>query len=526
MSAPNVTPVSPASPAQHAGPPLLEVAGVCKSFFGVQVLHDVGFNLRAGSVLGLVGENGSGKSTTMNIIGGVHQMDAGKITFGGEDYRPKGPRQAARQGIAFIHQELNLFRNLSIAENLFITDFPKLVPGLPFIDRGAAHARAAELLAAVDLDISPTTLVNKLSQGERQLVEIAKALGSKARVIIFDEPTTSLTTRETDRLFEIINRLRSQGMAIIYISHILDDVMRLCDDIVVLRDGHVVGTAPKSDMTIERMISLMVGRQIDQLFPARDETLARGKPMLEVSGVSQPGTVKDISFSLHAGEVLGISGLMGAGRSELARILFGIDPFASGEIKVGGVVLRSPTPAACMELGMAFLTEDRRVEGLMVEAPIDSNIALTSLQHYAGGLSGMIDGARLDADVKAMSTSVRISARDIARTLVKNLSGGNQQKVVIGKWLLRKPTVFIVDEPTRGIDVGAKNEVYKIINQLAASGAGILMISSEIEELIGMCDRIMVMAHGEIRATVERGHFDREEILRAAMWDGIRGSAK
>ena len=509
-----------------AGRALLEVEGLCKSFFGVEVLHKAGFSLQAGRVLGLVGENGSGKSTAMNIIGGVHQMDAGHIQFDGADYKPKGPRDAARHGIAFIHQELNLFRNLSIAENLFITEFPKLVPGLPFIDRAAARKRAAELLAAVDLDLSPTTLVNKLSQGERQLVEIAKALGAKAKVIIFDEPTTSLTTRETDRLFDIINRLRLQGIAIIYISHILADVMRLCDDIVVLRDGHVVGSALKSEMTIERMISLMVGRNIDQLFPPRDRTAAKGAPVLEVSGITQRGTVKDISFSLMAGEVLGVSGLMGAGRSELARILFGIDPFSAGKIKVAGKELAAPTPTVCMDLGMAFLTEDRRTEGLMMEAPIDNNIALSSLQNYAGGRAGMIDRPRLDTDVKKMSTSVQISAKDIARTLVKNLSGGNQQKVVIGKWLLREPKVFILDEPTRGIDVGAKNEVYKIINSLAAGGAGILMISSEIEELVGMCDRIMVMAHGEIRATFERGGFDREEILKAAMWDGIRSASK
>jgi ABC-type sugar transport system ATPase subunit len=509
-----------ASPATDA--PLLEIEGLCKSFFGVEVLHKVGFSLRAGRVLGLVGENGSGKSTTMNIIGGVHQMDAGRISFDGADYRPKGPRDASKQGIAFIHQELNLFRNLSIAENLFITEFPKLVPGLPFIDRGAARKRAAELLAAVDLDISPATLVNRLSQGERQLVEIAKALGAKAKIIIFDEPTTSLTTRETDRLFDIINKLRQQGIAIIYISHILDDIMRLCDDIVVLRDGNVVGQALKTDMTIERMISLMVGRNIDQLFPPRDSAVSAGAPVLEVKNVTQRGTVKDISFTLRAGEVLGVSGLMGAGRSELARILFGIDEFGSGEIVVNGKTIDRPTPTICMDHGMAFLTEDRRAEGLMMEAPIDYNIALSSLQAYAGGFAQWIDSSRLDADVSRMSASVQIGARDISKTLVKNLSGGNQQKVVIGKWLLREPTVFILDEPTRGIDVGAKNEVYKIINRLAAGGAGILMISSEIEELIGMSDRIMVMAHGEIRANFERGSFNREELLRAAMWDGIR----
>jgi ribose transport system ATP-binding protein len=298
--------------------------------------------------------------------------------------------------------------------------------------------------------------------------------------------------------------------------------MRLCDDIVVLRDGNVVGQALKTDMTIERMISLMVGRNIDQLFPPRESATSAGAPVLEVKNVTQRGTVKDISFTLRAGEVLGVSGLMGAGRSELARILFGIDDFGSGEIIINGKAINRPTPTVCMDHGMAFLTEDRRAEGLMMEAPIDYNIALSSLQAYAGGFAQWIDSSRLDADVSRMSASVQIGARDISRTLVKNLSGGNQQKVVIGKWLLREPTVFILDEPTRGIDVGAKNEVYKIINRLAAGGAGILMISSEIEELIGMSDRIMVMAHGEIRAIFERDSFNREELLRAAMWDGIR----
>jgi ribose transport system ATP-binding protein len=501
--------------------PLLEVEGLHKSFFGVEVLHGVGFSLKAGQVLGLVGENGSGKSTTMNILGGIHQMDSGRLILDGQDYRPKGPRDAEKQGIAFIHQELNLFRNLSIAENLFIGDFPKLVSGLPFIDRRATRARAMDLLKAVDLDIPPATMVSRLSQGERQLVEIAKALGSKARVIIFDEPTTSLTTREIERLFDIIGRLRVQGIAIIYISHILSDIMRLCDDIVVLRDGHLVGAAPKSEMTTENMISLMVGRRIDQLFPPRDNAIISGAPVLQAKGLTQRETLKDVSFSLRAGEVLGLSGLMGAGRSELARILFGIDSLGSGEIIVDGKTIKEPGPAVCMDHGMAFLTEDRRIEGLMMEAPIDQNIALSSLANYAAGFARIIERTRLGDDVRKISKSVQVTAKDIQRTLVKNLSGGNQQKVVIGKWLLRAPRVFILDEPTRGIDVGAKNEVYKIINRLAADGAGILMISSEIEELIGMCDRIMVMAHGEIRATFERGTFVREEILRAAMSEGI-----
>ena len=503
-------------------PPLLQFDKVCKSFFGVPVLHDISFQLGAGQVLGLVGENGSGKSTTMNIAGGVHPMDSGRMILAGADYQPRSPRDAQASGIAFIHQELNLFRNLTIAENLFIDGFPKLVRGLPLIDRRAAGARSAELLAAVDLQVPPSTPVSRLSQGERQLVEIAKAFSADARIIIFDEPTTSLTQRETERLFDLIGRLKARGIAVIYISHILGDVMRLCDDVVVLRDGHLVGASPKSAMTIDRMISLMVGRTIDQLFPPRTTPPAAGRPVLEVRGLTQPGIVKDVSFSLQPGEVLGISGLMGSGRSEMARILFGLDPCESGEIVVAGEKLPAASPAACMARGMAFLTEDRRAEGLMMEASIADNIALPSLSEHAAGWLRMIERTRLGDDVKKVSEAVQIGARDLQRTLVKHLSGGNQQKVVIGKWLLRAPRIFILDEPTRGIDVGAKYEIYKIINRLAADGAGILFISSEIEELIGLSDRILVMGHGEIRGQHERASFQREDILRSAMWDGLK----
>jgi ribose transport system ATP-binding protein len=511
--------------AADAAAPFFTAHGLCKSFFGVQVLHEMGFSIRAGQVLGLVGENGSGKSTTMNMLGGVLPMDAGRMTLDGADYRPRGPREAEARGIAFIHQELNLFRNLTVAENLFIAGFPKRFAGLPFIDRARVRARTQELLSAVDLDVPPNTPVSRLSQGERQLVEIAKALGSNARMIIFDEPTTSLTTRETDRLFDIIGRLRGQGIAIIYISHILRDVLRLCDDVVVLRDGHLVGSAPRAEMTEERMISLMVGRTIDQIYPPRDPPVQLGAPVLEVRGLSQHGMVKDIGFSLRAGEVLGVSGLMGAGRSELARMLFGIDPHEAGEVRIGGAVVPHLSPASCMEHGMAFLTEERRAEGLMMEASIADNVALASLPEFGRTWMRLIDRTRLGDEVARVSSAVRINARDLRQTLVKNLSGGNQQKAVIAKWLLHNPRVFILDEPTRGIDVGAKYEVYKIVNQLAAEGTGVLFISSEIEELTGMCDRILVMAHGEIRGEFDRAAFDREAILRTAMWHGIKEPA-
>jgi ABC-type sugar transport system ATPase subunit len=497
---------------------LLRVSGLNKSFFGVQVLHDVGFELRRGAVLGLVGENGSGKSTTMNILGGVLTKDSGRVELAGEQVAPGSSRDALALGIAFIHQELSLFPNLSVEENIFLNHFPRRAGRLPFIDRRCLRDRAKKALELLNLDVSPVTPVMRLPQGERQLVEIAKALSRQAQLIIFDEPTTSLTARETERLFEIIGRLRTQGISIIYISHILGDVLRLCDDFVVLRDGQVVGAGPREQFTIERLITLMVGRTIDRLFPERkpgSELVPR--TALSVRGVSQPGIVKDVSFDLNLGEVLGVSGLMGSGRSELARILFGLDPYSEGEIRVGGGRLPPLAPRMAMDRGIAFLTEDRRGEGLMMEASVTDNIVLPSLVERSYGFAHWLKPAELGKSARGMAERVRVNAKTIDRTAVRTLSGGNQQKVVIAKWLLRAPSIFILDEPTRGIDVGAKYEVYKIINQMVAEGAAILFISSEIEELIGMADRIMVMGRGEVRGFFQRTSFDREILMSAAL---------
>ncbi len=497
-------------------PHLLTVEGLYKSFFGVEVLTDVAFTLDAGQVLGLVGENGSGKSTTMNILGGIHPRDRGRVTLNGKPYEPRSPREALESGLAFIHQELNLFENLSIQENIFIGGFPLLGRLAPIIRRGEIAARSREVLDMVDLDIHPGTIVARLSQGERQLVEIAKALAAGAKIIIFDEPTTSLTKKEIERLFEIIARLKKQGIAMIYISHILGDVKELCENIVILRDGVVAGSGPAAAMSIEAIISMMVGREIEQLFPHRPPCVT-AHPLLEVSALSQPNVVHDINFTLHKGEILGISGLMGSGRSELARILFGLDPHVGGEIIVDGSALTTHDPIAAMAQGIAFLTEDRRAEGLMMDASISDNIALPSLREYAEKFSGWLRRPQMSAKVSQSADRVKINTTDYTSMLVKNLSGGNQQRVVLAKWLLRTPKVFILDEPTRGIDVGAKYEVYKIINQMVADGAGVLFISSEMEELIGMCDRIMVMNRGEIKAVHDRVSFSSEKILESAL---------
>jgi len=498
---------------------LLEVEGLTKSFFGVTVLHEVTFSLDRGEALGLVGENGSGKSTSMNILGGVHQPSAGIMRLEGTDYAPANPRAAMEAGIAFIHQELNLFPNLTIEENLFIDAFPRRSI-LPLIDRAQIRRRSEELLAQVDLAHKPSTSVSRLSQGERQLVEIAKALSRNARLIIFDEPTTSLTRPEVERLFAIIDRLKARGIGIIYISHALEDVMTVCDHVTVLRDGHVAGGGRTSELDLQKIISMMVGRSIDAIYPERT-VKPRPDVVLEVTGLSQPGVAENITFKIHAGEVVGLAGLMGAGRSELARMLFGLDPFLHGTITIDGKELVKPTPQKAMEAGIAFLTEDRRGEGLVMDFSISDNMVLASLEDMAGAL-GLLDTGRIAKAAREMGASMHLSTTQVDETLVKHLSGGNQQKVVIGKWLRRAPKLFILDEPTRGIDVGAKQEVYRIINRLVEDGSAVLLISSEIEELIGLSDRILTITRGELTGEFARRDFDREAIMTAAT--GLAGS--
>jgi ribose transport system ATP-binding protein len=479
-----------------------------KRYFGVPVLRDVNLSLAPGRVLGLVGENGAGKSTLMNILGGVVQADGGTMTLAGEAYAPQTPADATRRGVAFVHQELNLFTNLSLAENLFLPHLPR---------RKVMHAKAAELLAAVDLRIAPDTLVESLSPGERQLVEIAKALGQDARLMIFDEPTTSLTNRETERLFALIERLREQGIAVIYISHVLADIFRLCDELLVLRDGAVVAAGNKDEFTPESLITLMVGRSLSQLYPPR-QTQPTTEIVLAAESLTQPCVLEDVSITLQRGEVLGLAGLMGAGRTELARILFGLDPCARGSIKLNGAAIRHRSTRERIQLGMALLTENRREEGLLMDAGIADNIALAALAGFTS--KGLIASARLQEAVTEAVAAVQI--KGASQQAVRTLSGGNQQKVVLAKWLLQKPSVFILDEPTRGVDVGARAEIYRLIHQLTEQGAGVLFISSEIEELMGMCDRLLVMRQGTITASFVRDEFDREQILSAALHGGIR----
>ncbi len=496
----------------------LTLHGITKAFAGVPVLAGVSLDVRHGEILGLVGENGAGKSTLMNIVGGLVRPDAGTLCVDNEPYAPSTPHAATAAGIAFVHQELNLFPNLSIAENLCLGDFPRR-PGRPWIDRAVMHERAAGLVADVGLDRDPSVIVERLTAGERQLVEVARAIGAKARVLILDEPTTSLSARERERLRALMTALRSRGLAIIYISHDLGDVLRLCNRVIVLRDGQVVGQAPAGDWSIERMVAAMVGRELSRMYPEPAAARSGARPALEVRGLTRGRAVRDVSVSVGPGEILGLSGLMGAGRSELARLIFGLETAESGEVRLGGQRLDGG-PRRRIARGLALVTEDRRSDGLCLDASVEDNLVLVTLRDFCRTPARLVQRSAVRAAIARMRQAVRLSplARDAQR--VRTLSGGNQQKVVLARWLLARPTVLILDEPTRGIDMGARVEIYQLVHKLASDGAGVLLISSEIDELIGLCHRILVMREGEVTAEVRRGAFDRERMLEAALPPG------
>jgi ribose transport system ATP-binding protein len=412
---------------------------------------------------------------------------------------------------------LNLFENLTVAENVSLRAFPKTIGWLPQINKRRMKVRARELLAEVGLEIDVDTPVSRLPQGERQLVEIAKALSVDTKIIIFDEPTTSLTAREATRLFDLIERLKKRGIATIYISHILTDVLRLCDEVVILRDGNMVENVATAGLTVPHMIEAMLGRPLADLFPERRPSAGASAPVLEVRGLTQPGIVANLDFAVGGGEIVGIAGLMGSGRSEMARILFGLDPASAGEVAVDGRVIGERSPRACMAAGMALLTEDRRGDGLLMSETILANLTLAKMADIVPSSFSVVPEKSLEKDAREIASALRIKAHDLDRQPVRSVSGGNQQKVVLGKWLLRAPRALILDEPTRGIDVGAKAEIYAQIQSLARGGAAILIIASEFEELFGVCDRILAMARGEIVAEFSGPVFDRKAVLAAAM---------
>ncbi|MEX1297304.1 MAG: sugar ABC transporter ATP-binding protein [Candidatus Limnocylindrales bacterium] len=494
---------------------ILQFEDIHKAFFGVPVLKGIDLDIERGTTVGLVGENGAGKSTLMNILGGVVPPTSGRMLLDGAPYVPEDPGDADHAGIAFIHQELNLFTNLSIAENFFISDFPTVGKKVPLLNRRNLNQRARQYLELVDLELSPDMSVERLAPGERQLVEVAKALSMDANIIIFDEPTTSLTARETERLFELIGRLHDDGKTIIYISHILGDVMRLSDAVAVLRDGNLVTSGPVEGFTVDRMISSMVGRDIENLYPERSKPPTE-ELKLEVRNLSKAGISHQIDLQVHKGEILGVFGLMGSGRSELAEVIFGLEDYDEGQILIDGELVESLSPARNIKGGMAFVTENRREEGLMMEATVSDNLTLAALPDYTSRWLKRVKSSSMVKAVRETVEVLSIKVNDAFRNEAKGLSGGNQQKVVLGKWLMTEPSMLIIDEPTRGVDVGAKYEIYEIIDQIAARGTAVLFISSEIEELVGMCDRIVVMGQGEVLGAFDRADFDKESILRTA----------
>lgn len=489
----------------------LELRDIAKDFFGTQVLHGISFALQPGEAVGLVGENGAGKSTLMNILSGVLKPSSGSMLLDGKPFSPDGPADARGKGVALVHQELNLFENLTIAENLWLAD-----EGRWWATKRSAKLRSEikQVLSRVGLNRAPTERLQCLSPGERQLVEIAKALRANPKTILLDEPTTSLSDRETEQLFAVIEDLKSQGISVIYISHNLAHVKKLCERVIVLRDGEVQADDKAGELAVEEIITLMVGRSIEQIYPSRQAS-ASAEVALEVAGLSQPGFAKGISFKLYRGEILGLSGLMGSGRSELARMLFGLEPFREGSVKVYGEELK-PSPRTAIRRGMALVTESRRHDGLLLQASVMSNAIVASLQKYSMPWTGWSRDRQMLSVTRNITDRLSLRCRSLTDQPVVTLSGGNQQKVVLAKWLLTEPRIVILDEPTRGIDVAAKRDIYQQINDLAEGGAAILLISSEMEELVGMCDRILVMASGELRSEVRRDRFDRKALLRDA----------
>ena len=492
---------------------ILKIENVRKSFTGVQVLHGLNFDLRKGEVLGLVGENGAGKTTLMNIIGGVPPMDSGSMELAGESYSPRSPSSATAKGIAFIHQELNLFTNLTVAENLFIDGFPKNRFGA--IDRKKIRRITQQCIDRFSLPVNPGSKVEDLSAGIRQMVEIAKGLMKNARIMIFDEPTTSLSKREKEDLFKTIDELKARGISIIYISHILEDVRRLCDRITVLRDGRIIETKDASGFSENELIKCMVGREMTQVFPSIRKNI-EDAVLLEVKNLKWADKVKGVSLQLRAGEIVGMYGLMGAGRTDLAKLIFGVEQMDEGVVSIHSREHSPLNPQACILQNVAFITEDRRHEGLLMTKPVDENLSLVKMPSLLNRF-GVVDPKEMEKHNLKAIKDLQIIVSDYKRQLANTLSGGNQQKVVFGKWVMNDPKIFILDEPTRGVDVGAKFEIYSIIVDLAKRGSAVLFISSEIEELIGTCDRILVMKDGCITGNIAKPDYDQEKILQLAL---------
>lgn len=484
---------------------IVELEHISKEFPGVKALDDVSFYLKQGEVHALLGENGAGKSTLMKILCGIYERDSGTFKVDGTEIRTLTPKIAQELGIAIIHQELNMCSHLTVAENMFLA---REDISFGFIKQRTINQKALKVLKKLKLDIDPSTIVGKLPVSKQQMVEIAKALSTNAKILIMDEPTSALTDHEIKELFRIIRELRAEGKAIVYISHRLDELKEITDRLTILRDGKYVITKNYSDTSIGEIISYMVGREIKEKYPHLDK--ARGKKLLEVKNLNA-GMVKEVSFDVYEGEIIGFAGLMGAGRTELVRALFGADYIDQGEIILEGKKLDIKSPMDAIREGIVCAPEDRKKEGLCTELTIRENIGLANLDHICNKL-GMVSGKKEEELTKKAIADLKIKTPSLSQE-VKNLSGGNQQKVVVGKWLVRKARIVIFDEPTRGIDVAAKVEIYNLMNKLKEDGIGVIFVSSELPEILGMSDKILVMCDGRITGSLKVEEATQDKIL-------------
>lgn len=488
---------------------LLELHGITKSFGAVAALVSADLSLRAGSIHAIIGENGAGKSTLVKIMGGLYRRDAGEFLLEGESVDFHNTREAKAAGIAVIYQEPTLFPDLSVAENLFVGRQPYTRFGA--LDRAKMRRETRELTQRLGVPLDPDREARGLSIADQQVVEIAKSISVGAKVIIMDEPTAALSGVEVERLMGIARQLRDEGKGLIFISHRFNEVFALCDLITVMRDGSYVATNVTTDTTEDEIIRQMVGRSVDNLFPKQDATL--GEPVLEVEHLTSVGVFEDISFTVRSGEIVCLAGLVGAGRSEIARAVFGVDPYDSGSVRMGGVRVPGKNPAAAMRLGVGFVPEDRRKQGLAMTAGVQTNITLAIREKLAR--FGFITGSLEEPPARTWAARLQVKTYALDSE-AQMLSGGNQQKVVLGKWLATQPKLLIVDEPTRGIDVGTKAEVHRLLSELAGTGVALLMISSELPEVLGMADRVLVVREGRITAELPRATATPENVMYAA----------
>lgn len=484
----------------------IEMRGIDKAFNGNVVLKNAGFLLDHGEIHALMGENGAGKSTLMKILTGVYTRDAGTVIVDGQEVHYKNLQEAEKAGIIFIHQELNVMFDLTVEENMFMGK--EITKGFGICDKKAMRAEVTKVLKRLGVTIDPGKKMNELSIGQQQMIEIAKALMLDAKVIIMDEPTTALTQTETDVLFKVVNSLKEKGVSIVYISHRMEEIFELCDRITILRDGTYVGTERIADIEMNDIVRMMIGREIGERYPSRNCKI--GNVVFEVKNLNCQGVFHDVNFQVHAGEVLGVAGLMGAGRTEIMQAIFGNMPNVTGTIMLNGKEIRNKTPEMAKNNGIGFITEDRKVQGLLLQESIASNISIANLDKISK--NGVLNKSAEDNLIKRGIEELRIRCFGPDHKCV-NLSGGNQQKVVFAKWIYTEPKVLILDEPTKGVDIGAKKEIYSIINDLATKGVAVIMVSSELPEVLGMSDRIMVVREGEVRGILGKEKANQENIM-------------